>query len=173
MEREKFYIKTERLTIAEFAPEMAARVSALSLDEDNRRFLPDEVFETAEIAAEVIAELSALYGTTGGPLVYPVLLDGDPIGHVEAVPLGDGGWEIGYHIGKGYAGRGYATEAVRAFAPEVMRRLAIDHLAGICHAENVASCRVLEKAGFALEFDGMGRYQGNEARVRRYALALD
>lgn len=173
MKREKFILKTGRLTIAEFTPEMAASVSAQSLDADNRRFLPDEVFETEEIAAEVIADLSALYDAAEGPLVYPVLLEGCHIGHVEAVPLEAGGWEIGYHIGAEYVGQGYATEAVRAFAPEIMRRLGIRQLSGICHAENTASCRVLEKAGFALEFAGMGLYQGSDAPVRRYVLRLD
>ena len=39
-------IETERLVITEFSPEMAEDVHLNSLDEDNRRFVPDEVFET-------------------------------------------------------------------------------------------------------------------------------
>ena len=171
--REGFVLETERLIITEFTPDMAASVSAQSLDEANRRFLPDEVFETEEIAAEVITDLSELYGTTDGPLVYPVLLKRDAqaathIGHVEAVPLEEGGWEIGYHIGGAYTGHGYAAEAVRAFVPVMLERLGIDEMHGVCHAENVASCRVLERAGFSLVFDGMGQYQGADAPVRKY-----
>lgn len=173
MEHEKLEIRTGRLTISEFSPEMAASVSEQSLDADNRRFLPDEVFETEEIAAEVIADLSELYGTTEGPLVYPILLNGRHIGHVEAVPLEQGGWEVGYHVGGAYVGNGYATEAVRAFVPAMMDRLGIDRMAGVCHAENVASCRVLEKAGFALTFEGEGQYQGQNARIRRYEFCKD
>ena len=41
-----FLLKTERLTITEFTPDMAQAVHENSLDEDNRRFVPDEVFET-------------------------------------------------------------------------------------------------------------------------------
>ena len=161
------------MIITEFTPDMAASVSEQSLDEANRRFLPDEVFETEEIAAEVIADLSALYGTTDSPLVYPVLLKQEAqaakhIGHVEAVPLEEGGWEIGYHIGGAYTGHGYAAEAVRAFVPVMLERLGIDEMCGVCHAENVASCRVLERAGFSLVFDGVGQYQGAEAPVRKY-----
>lgn len=171
--REGWMLETGRLIITEFAPDMAASVSEQSLDEANRRFLPDEVFETEEIAAEVIADLSALYGTTDGPLVYPVLLKQEAqaakhIGHVEAVPLEEGGWEIGYHIGGAYTGHGYAAEAVRAFVTVMLERLGIDEMHGVCHAENVASCRVLERAGFSLAFDGMGQYQGAEAPVRKY-----
>ena len=43
-----FLLKTERLTITEFTPDMAQAVHENSLDEDNRRFVPDEVFETVE-----------------------------------------------------------------------------------------------------------------------------
>ena len=41
-----FTIETEWLTITEFTLDMAEDVHKNSLDEDNRRFVPDEVFET-------------------------------------------------------------------------------------------------------------------------------
>ena len=86
-----FILETERLTITEFSPGMAQSVHENSLDSDNRRFLPDEVFETVGEAAEAIAFLSSRYGGSEGPFVYPVLLKtGEVIGHVQAVPM-DGG----------------------------------------------------------------------------------
>ena len=42
-------IKTERLIITDFTPDMAKAVHRGSLDEDVCRFLPDEVFETEEM----------------------------------------------------------------------------------------------------------------------------
>ena len=39
-------IETKRLLITEFDMSMAETVHKNSLDEDNRRFVPDEVFET-------------------------------------------------------------------------------------------------------------------------------
>jgi len=47
-------IKTERLLITEFDISMAESVHKLSLDEDNRRFIPDEVFESIEDAKAII-----------------------------------------------------------------------------------------------------------------------
>ena len=44
-------IETARLLITEFTMDMAQAVHLNSLDEDNRRFVPDEVFETVEAAA--------------------------------------------------------------------------------------------------------------------------
>ena len=48
------YIETERLIITEFTPEMADVVWENSMDEDNRRFVPDEVWETVEEAQETL-----------------------------------------------------------------------------------------------------------------------
>ena len=68
-----FRIETERLIITEFTPDMAEAVHENSLDDDNRRFVPDEVFETVEDAAETIEFLMSQYGGSEGPFVYPVL----------------------------------------------------------------------------------------------------
>ena len=168
-----FLIETERLTIKEFTPDMAQAVHENSLDDDNRRFTPDEVFETVEDAADTIGFLMTQYGSTEGPLVYPVLLkDGTNVGYVQAVPLDDGAWEIGYHIGGRYTGNGYATEAVKAFLPVVMKALGIDTIRGICVTENTASRRVMEKCGFVPEFEGTGSYQGEERPICRYSFSL-
>ncbi|MBR3038973.1 MAG: GNAT family N-acetyltransferase [Clostridia bacterium] len=162
-------IRTERLNICEFTPDMAEAVHLNSLDEDNRRFVPDEVFETVEDAAETVDFLMSQYGGTEGPLVYPVLLkDGTNIGYVQAVPLDDGVWELGYHIAKAYTKKGYASEAVRAFLPVVMERLHLDTMLGVCLADNFASRRVMEKCGFVKCFEGVGPYQGAERPICRY-----
>ena len=164
-----FIIETDRLTITEFTPDMAQAVHENSLDEDNCRFVPDEVFETVEEAAETIEFLMSQYGSCEGPLVYPVLIrDGANIGYVQAVPLGDGVWEVGFHIGAAYTKNGYATEAVRAFLPVIMNIIGIRQIAGICLAENIASRRVMEKCGFVPEFEGTGDYQGEKREICKY-----
>ena len=50
-------IETERLLITDFTLDMARDVQANSLDADNRRFVPDEVFETLADAEETVAFL--------------------------------------------------------------------------------------------------------------------
>ena len=95
---------------------------------------------TSESAAEVLSDLIECYEGTDGPLVYPLFLrDGDVlIGHIEAVPLEDGDWEVGYHIGEDYQGNGYAQEAVQAFTPVMMKKLNIKEMFGISRADNPA-----------------------------------
>ena len=148
-------IETERLSITVF-------------DEDNRHFMPDEVFETKEAALEKMLYLISCYDSDNTPLVYPILLkSGQHIGHVETVPI-DQGWEVGFHVGKCYTRKGYATEAVKAFLPIIMEQLELDEMFGICLADNAASRKVLEKCGFLLEFDGMGPYHGETQHICRY-----
>jgi len=160
-------IKSERLNITEFDSCMAESVHKLSLDEDNCRFVPDEVFETVDEARKILEKIIKWYSEDNAPLIYAVTLDGIHIGHVQIVPFGKE-WEIGYHIGKEYTGKGYATEVVRLFLPDIMKYLDITKIYGLCHADNIASCRVLEKNGFVLEFSGMGKYQNKIANICRY-----
>lgn len=165
-------IETERLIITEFKMEMAEAVHLNSLDEDTRRFVPDEVFETVEDAKETVEFLMGCYSSGEGPLVYPVLLkDETYIGYVQAVPFEDG-WEIGYHIGGNYTKQGYATEAVTAFLPVIMDKLNITKIMGVCRAENKASVKVLERCGFVKEFEGKGNYQGEEEMICRFVYVI-
>lgn len=166
-------ITTERLVITRFTMDMAEAVHLNSLDEDNRRFVPDEVFETVEEAADTVGFLMGVYENGDGPLVYPVLLKDDTyIGYVQAVPFDDGTWEVGYHIGANYTKKGYATEAVKAFLPVIMPKLGLERIKGICLADNKASRKVMERCGFIKEFEGEGPYQGQQREICRYYFSL-
>ena len=166
-------IETSRLIITEFTMEMAEAVHLNSLDEDNRRFVPDEVFETVEAAAETVEFLMGVYENGNGPLVYPVTLkDGTYIGYVQAVPFDDGTWEVGYHIGINYTKQGYATEAATAFLPVIMKQIGITEMTGICLADNKASAKVMERCGFIKLYQGIGNYQGDEWEICKYVYYL-
>ncbi len=158
----KKLVETERLFITEMTMDMVNDVHKNSLDENIRRFVPDEVFETIEEAKETVEFLMSQYGTADGPLVYALITkDGDKnIGYVQLVPIKDGKWEIGYHVAKPYTCKGYATEAVTAFLPVMAKKVGTDEVYGIRLLENVASGRVLEKCGFETFFTGEGEYHG-------------
>ncbi len=164
-------IQTERLIITEFDLSMAESVHINSLDDDNRHFVPDEVFETIEDAKETIEFLMSVYKTGDGPLVYPVLLkDGTNIGYVQLIPMEDD-FEVGYHIAKPYTCKGYATEALKAFLSYILPCKNIDKVYGICLCENISSVRVLEKCDFTKEYEGTGRYQGENKNIVRYVFS--
>ena len=160
-------IKTEHLTITTFSPDMAQAVYENSQDDDTRLFVPDEVYDSVEEAREAIDFLMSRYDTTDGPFVYPRITNdsGKNIGYVQLCKLDEGTWEIGFHIAKNFTGKGYVTEAVKAFLPAMAKKLNINEVYGICLAENLASVRVLEKCGFTQIYQWIGNYQGKEEKI--------
>ena len=168
---ENIKIITDRLLITTFDKSMANSVHLNSLDEDNRLFVPDEVFETEQVAKETIIFLTECYKNIKGPFVYPILLKtGENIGYVQAVPIDDE-WEVGYHIAKKYTSKGYASEALKAFIPFIMEKIGINHIWGICRSDNIASIKVLEKCAFKLEHTGIEKYRGQNHQVCKYVYA--
>ena len=131
---------------------MAQSVYENSQDDDTRRFVPDEVYDSVEEALEAIEFLMSRYESADGPFVYPIITN-------------DGGKNIGYHIAKQFTGQGYATEAVKAFLPAMAQKLNIKEVYGICLTENIASVHVMEKCGFVQIYQGAGNYQGKEAQI--------
>lgn len=147
-------------------PSMSYDVHKNSLDEDNRRFVPDEVFETVEEAKEVIDFIIDSYNNEDGPFIYALIRKEDNvnIGYVQLVKIEEG-WEIGYHIAKQYANQGYATEAVNLFIAYLQNKGGLKEIYGVALSTNKASRRVLEKCGFKLFFEGVGMYQGRRRKI--------
>ena len=164
---DELHIETKRLIITEFTIDMAPVVQENSVDEDNKRFIPDEVWETAEEAEEALKFLISQYGSFEGPLVYPVIVKDtqENVGYVQLCPIEGGRWEAGYHIAKKYTGRGYASEALAAFLPVIAEEAGIQEVYGVCLAENKASLAVMRKCGFENVFSGTGKYQGADRLI--------
>jgi ribosomal-protein-alanine N-acetyltransferase len=59
--------------------------------------------------------------------------------------------EVGYWVSEAYWSRGIATESVRAVTAFAMAEHGLTRVFALPFAENAASCRVLEKAGFTRE----------------------
>jgi RimJ/RimL family protein N-acetyltransferase len=162
-------LETKRLKITKFTLDMAYDVHINSLDEDMRKFMADEVFETEEEAKETIEYLMGRYDGIDGPFVYPIILkeSNTNIGYVEIVKI-DEGYEVGYHIAKKYTRCGYATEALAEIIPFAFEKLNINKLYGICLKDNISSQKVLEKCGFLKFFEGKSMYKGVENDVFKY-----
>ncbi len=58
---------------------------------------------------------------------------------------------LGYWVGGRYTGRGYITAAVRAIVRYAFEDLDLHRVEAACQPDNIASRRVLEKAGFTYE----------------------
>lgn len=81
--------------------------------------------------------------------------EGDLIGAVNVAVDGTAG-EVGYWIGQPFWGQGYATEAVKGLLGLAFDGLGVNGVHAAVMAENVASARVLAKAGFSRLGEGVG-----------------
>jgi RimJ/RimL family protein N-acetyltransferase len=80
--------------------------------------------------------------------------------------------ELGYYIGEPYWGKGIMTEAVRQTCEYVFAHSDILRIFAEPFADNIGSCRVLEKVGF--RFEGLLRKNavknGEVLDMKMYAL---
>ena len=102
---------------------------------DGRAFLQQMRAQRPETAFAI-----AVNGEAAGGIGYQLQSD------VERVSA-----EIGYWLGEAYWGRGIATEALVAVTRHASATHGLTRLYALPFASNAASCRVLEKAGYALE----------------------
>lgn len=79
--------------------------------------------------------------------------------HLEDGPQIEVGWRLAPEVW----GRGYATEAARAWLHAGFRELALDRIVAVVEPGNAASRRVAEKAGMV--FAGTGRHYGREVLI--------
>jgi ribosomal-protein-alanine N-acetyltransferase len=85
-----------------------------------------------------------------GLCVFHVLLDGDGavVGRFNLYNLKDGAAEVGYRVAEQVAGGGVATSTLRKLCGLAVDQYGLRTLKAKASNKNVASQRVLEKAGF-------------------------
>lgn len=118
-----------------------------------------------------------LAGQEAGVGASYVLLDeaGSVLGRFNLYRVQEGRAEVGYRVAQRMAGRGVATAAVRQLCQLAMSRYGLRVLEAATSDENVASQRVLMKAGFVLAGPAdpadIGDKQGSW--YRRYLTAVE
>lgn len=169
----KSIIENDELQIVKMDTSMYYDVYRNSQDENNRKYVPDEVFDSLEEATEVVNQIIKSYESKDGPFVYAVIrkIDNANIGYVQLVKIEEG-WEIGYHIAQIYTGNNYATNATKLFLSYVKNNTRIKEVYGIALSANKASRRVLEKCGFKLIYEGDGLYQGSKRKIIKTIICL-
>lgn len=146
-------ISTTRLLLRPFSLADVPKLFVMSGEAGMRRWIPDQVYSDEHHAEQVIRALIGHTDMGPDPRLRPYVLGvehkdtGSLIGHVGLSPA-RGAVEIGYAIEEQRQGQGLATEAVTAAAQWAVTELGLPDVLGIVEAENAASCRVLEKAGF-------------------------
>jgi [ribosomal protein S5]-alanine N-acetyltransferase len=145
----------------EDVPRLATLANEPSIAANLRDGFPHPYNETharnfiANVASNRSNHFFAITGETG-------LMGG--IGIVANVDVHRFTAELGYWLGEPYQRKGVMTEAVRAIVSYGFETLDLDRISAAPYAPNVASRRVLEKAGFVLE--GILRHNAVKNNVR-------
>jgi ribosomal-protein-alanine N-acetyltransferase len=105
----------------------------------------DEYFqEFAQRHRELLAEQET------GRFIFYVLVDDDEtvVGRFNLYDVAEGRADVGYRVAERVAGRGVATTSVLSLCRIAREELGLVSLGALTTEENVASQRVLAKAGF-------------------------
>lgn len=153
-------ILTARLTLRKPRPEDAALIyERYAQDAEVRRFLlfppPKEVADTESFLVRCLKVWEA---GSAFPYVIERKEDGRLMGMVE-IRMDGFQADIGYVLERAEWGRGYTSEAAKAIVDWALGLEEIVRVWAICDTENLASARVMEKAGMH-----------HESLLRRYLI---
>ena len=148
----EYIFETEHLRIRRFEPEDAEDLYENHLEEDVKKWIPNESYVDIREAQEAIKLYVECVNNKCLPYVLAVELEetGELIGDagVNRVEGNSDEVEIGYVICKKYSGRGYAAELLKAMTEFITNAFGISILYGRVMQGNIASVKVLEKNGY-------------------------
>ena len=126
--------------------------AVLAFELANRAYFAAMIFDRGDEFFDQFADrYSALLAEQdAGICAFYVLVagDGSVLGRFNLIFTGDGTAELGYRVAQHVAGRGVATATVRELCRLAAARHGLRTLRAAASRENVASQRVLAKAGF-------------------------
>lgn len=155
------HLETERLIVRPIEPRDADAWFAMITDPDVRRYLPPAPLPARDAFSGALEKRNAMERERGYALwAVEAKATGDFVGQSGLVPVEGIGpeIEIAYHFAKPSWGKGYATEAAIAVLAHGLGQLGLDRIIAIVMSANVASSRVVEKAG--MRFEGTASYYG-------------
>ena len=152
--------ETEHLRVRKFKPEDAPRLYENHLEEEMKKWFPNESYadmEETEGAIECYVDC-----VNAGKLPYVLAIElketGELIGDtgVSEVEGKEDQVEVGYMISNKYSGKGYATEVLTALTEFIISTFGTKVLYGRVIKGNDASVRVLEKSGYTFVGEEFG-----------------
>lgn len=155
----------------EYAPDLAKVMNSPKVQGNLRDGLPMP-YTPADGAEFITAMLAADSGKTYSRAVFAEGVLAGSIGIFRQDNIHFRTAELGYCLGEEFWGRGIATQAVRLACRHIFETTDILRIFAEPFAENAASSRVLEKAGFS--FEGLLRWNavknGELKDMKMYAI---
>jgi len=141
-------LETERLILRPVAMADAPRIAAFTNDPDVARMIGGAAFPNTQVCAEGKILIHQAREPLGLEHVFAIDLPGEGlIGEAVAYRRPGRGVEIGYWLAKPFWGQGFGEEAAKAVTTFAVG-WATGPVRAVCATDNLASQRVLEKAGF-------------------------
>ncbi len=150
------YLETARLTLRRLTEANADNLFALDSDPAVMRFLSGGTPTPREvIAREILPRFLGYYERYDGYGVWAAIekASGDFLGWFSFHPHDDGDPRtvaLGYRLRRTAWGKGYATEGARALIRKGFTELGAERVIATTYQDNLASRRVMEKAGLTL-----------------------
>ena len=167
-------LETERLILRQFTEDDTDNLFELNSDPDVVRFTPEQENERSIIPTEMLPKMFAYYEKYDGYGVWAAIEKSSQefIGwflfraveyasYFDPALADKSDIELGYRLRKASWGKGYATEGSKALISKGFKDLGTQRVVAVALAANVASIRVMEKAGLKLEkrfiYEGIGQ----------------
>lgn len=147
-------IESERLAIRGVDEADLADLLSINADDEVTRFLPYESWRSIEDGTAWLGRMKKLEESgTGAQLVVVEKASGRAIGTCLLFRYDEASAraELGYVLGRAHWGKGLMLEALSALVSGAFNTLALRRLEAEVNPSNVASCRLLERLGFAHE----------------------
>jgi ribosomal-protein-alanine N-acetyltransferase len=146
----KVILETDRLLLREYVEEDAEPFFKLNSDPEVLRFVPDKALLNVEQARQLLVDHPIAdyrkYGFGRGACILKST--GEQIGFAGLKYLEDlGEVDVAFRLMRTHWGLGLATEAALASVRFGLTDLGLKRIIGLVMPENLASVRVLEKAG--------------------------
>ncbi|MEZ0077093.1 GNAT family N-acetyltransferase [Planotetraspora sp. GP83] len=150
---ERLTINTERLVLRPFGPGDAGQVRAIIAEGAHSTALPPGAPGHPLGIAQWLSQGVHDLWRSGQGVHLAMEARGAVVGAISLFKTqwGSGTSEVGYGVHPAHRRRGYATEAVRGLAGRLLGEGVLRRIELRANADNVASIRVAEKAGFTRE----------------------
>lgn len=147
-------VEAQRLKLRPLAAADLPDLLEVNGDPEVTRFLPYETWQSLADAEAWLARMETMAASgTGQVLVLERRSDAKVIGDLLLFKYDEGSRriELGYVLGRVHWGKGLMREAITAACACAFDELGIRRIEAEVNPENLASCALLLKVGFALE----------------------
>jgi len=170
-------LETQRLILRALCPSDLDDLYEYASDHEIDHYVPWEHYENIDEARENLNMFLEQYDKDGfGAWGIEHRTDQKLIGLINTSKPGyNRRVEVGYAISRAYWGQGYATEALRAVIQFGFEKMELARIEAVVLPENIASARVLEKAG--MQFEGLLRkyqvWKDQPSDLKMYAITTE